>query len=407
MRLFDKLRNLGPKPWDEPDERWGCSEEVRNAVRAVKDEKRLFEIAMNSKSDGARAEAAGNIKDESMLLQLSQSWFGNVRIACVRNKNFRDAERLAEMALNDRSSYIRKYALEKIDDEMVLAKAIAREPAKPEYDDTGGFNPPEPSGLIPEAFERITREEAYFYIARYRKDSGLYTLSYRNRGTDEWESVVVGLDVVTAAVEKINDQNLLKHLAVEAVFDGARAAALAKIDDAEFVKDIERYRAQYAAATKCKANAEKTPAPKKVIARRSSKKVRKERSQTDTEKTGLKPDSVQEPIPDSTAQANSVQELVPGCPAQPSYTGKRKGVAIALWFIGFFGYLNLHNFHLGRMHMGLYRLTAYIAATALFINFPDQYSPAYRVASFVVVFLLIWNFIDLFRLIKAPANTGC
>jgi uncharacterized membrane protein len=81
------------------------------------------------------------------------------------------------------------------------------------------------------------------------------------------------------------------------------------------------------------------------------------------------------------------------------YPKKKKNVAIALWFIGIFGVLNLHNFYLGKFLIGLIKLLAFFGVAALanlFFPFPQS---KYVLLSFNM-FYFIWNIIELVHIIK-------
>jgi hypothetical protein len=87
---------------------------------------------------------------------------------------------------------------------------------------------------------------------------------------------------------------------------------------------------------------------------------------------------------------------------QPLYPDKRKGVAIALWFVGDFGLFNIHNFYLGKVKMGLFRLAAIFAIvwlreTALL------YFPLYeRITYLLFLGLFFWSIVDLVLICARP-----
>lgn len=220
MGLLDLLRDIGTKPWDMADGRLP-NEKAINAVRAVASEKRLFRIAMNAKSMDARGEAALRITDPDMLLQLSRQRHYKVRQGCVRNENFTDRPRLREMALHDPDSLIRLWALEKLGDEMLSAQALASENA-------------EETLILKRVFAKIHSEEAFFHIAKNRRDSGEYFQDYQDPATDFWVSRAEGTPIVALSVAAINNRSLLQRLVEEAVFEGSREVALAKLNSPGF-----------------------------------------------------------------------------------------------------------------------------------------------------------------------------
>jgi len=86
---------------------------------------------------------------------------------------------------------------------------------------------------------------------------------------------------------------------------------------------------------------------------------------------------------------------------------KRKGVAVLLWFIGLLGYLNIHNFYLGRNSIGAIK-TGLLCS--VFITMPvgvitDTALPAY-ILSVVIMLLFVWNIIDLISILKLKATGG-
>lgn len=85
--------------------------------------------------------------------------------------------------------------------------------------------------------------------------------------------------------------------------------------------------------------------------------------------------------------------------AKVRYPKKKKGLAIGLWFAGVFGFLNIHNFYLGKVAIGVVRLVVYIASMSMLEQFSSQMQ---LVAQLVVMGLLVWNIIDFVKIIRTP-----
>ncbi|MDL2307719.1 TM2 domain-containing protein [Desulfovibrio sp. OttesenSCG-928-C06] len=396
MGLLDTLRGIVKKtdntpPWNTPDDGL-YNEKALTAVRSVTDEKQLFEIAISATSIAARAMATHIITNEEMLLQLSHALPYSVRLACAGNSHFKNIARLTEMALHDRDSLVRAKAIARIDDEMIVAQAIVKEKAEP-YEKYAGGDQSDGCDNIRTFFGKIVSTEALFHIAKNRRDSGQYDYGFRDHGTDEWVWATGGFHVIDAAIERINDQNLLKRLAVEAAFEGARKAALAKVDDPEFVRKITA-QAEETLIAESEVNGEnKLPAQEST--RQSSRQQRQQAPKACHQKAGK---STAAPL----EEPKSVTPPASVAPPVPAYPGKRKGVAIALWFVGFFGYLNLHNFYLGKTKKGLLALAAYVGGTAAFMAGPDTSSLIYKALAFFMAGLFFWNCAELIRLMRTP-----
>jgi hypothetical protein len=90
--------------------------------------------------------------------------------------------------------------------------------------------------------------------------------------------------------------------------------------------------------------------------------------------------------------------------ANPLYPNKRKGLAIVLWLLGF-GFLNIHNFYLSRIKIGLLRLVVFIAVEVASRSMSDISAPSPRLlilTSPIIVALLVWNIVDLIKIIGTP-----
>jgi hypothetical protein len=90
-----------------------------------------------------------------------------------------------------------------------------------------------------------------------------------------------------------------------------------------------------------------------------------------------------------------------------AYPGKKKGWAIAWWFIGDFGFLGLHSFYLGRKKAGLLKLAALLLSIALIVipirNIEKAGAePLMVLCSLGVLAVFIWNIVDLAVIIRLP-----
>ena len=93
------------------------------------------------------------------------------------------------------------------------------------------------------------------------------------------------------------------------------------------------------------------------------------------------------------------------------YPGKKKGWAIAWWLLGYFGFFGFHSFYLGKKKAGLLKIAALLAIgiimgiTGKFIEDaggsggnPLMILPS----SFCALAILIWNIVDLVKIIRLP-----
>ena len=81
---------------------------------------------------------------------------------------------------------------------------------------------------------------------------------------------------------------------------------------------------------------------------------------------------------------------------------KKKGVAVLLWFVGYFGYLNIHNFYLGKVKAGLLKLGILAAGGAVtaavaYGGGRNGFLAAYII---VAIALMVWNIVELVRISK-------
>ena len=92
-------------------------------------------------------------------------------------------------------------------------------------------------------------------------------------------------------------------------------------------------------------------------------------------------------------------------PKTPYYNNpdKRKGIAVLLWFVGYFGYLNIHNFYLGKVKVGLLKLgifAAGIAATVITATAGERRSGPSPVTMVLMIALMVWNVVEIVRISK-------
>ena len=73
----------------------------------------------------------------------------------------------------------------------------------------------------------------------------------------------------------------------------------------------------------------------------------------------------------------------------------KKRTAIALWFLGLLGFLNLHNFYIGKKWIGTAKLALYIVTLA-YLKHSTFQTPALG----LLAGLAIWNIVDLVRIMK-------
>ena len=85
---------------------------------------------------------------------------------------------------------------------------------------------------------------------------------------------------------------------------------------------------------------------------------------------------------------------------------KSKAFAVALWFIGLLGYLNIHNFYLKRNCYGIIKtgLLCYffIALPIDIITRNSIFASGFAV---VIMVLFIWNVIELISIMKLKPYT--
>ena len=88
-----------------------------------------------------------------------------------------------------------------------------------------------------------------------------------------------------------------------------------------------------------------------------------------------------------------------------TFFGKSKKVAIILWLLSYFGFLQFWAFYLGFYKSAIIRLSLCIISTILFVV--PRYHSVFNVrmlltpASLLLVVLLIWNIIDFVNICKA------
>lgn len=87
-------------------------------------------------------------------------------------------------------------------------------------------------------------------------------------------------------------------------------------------------------------------------------------------------------------------------PVEVIYPNKKKGLATGLWFAGAFGFLNIHNFYLGKVKIGLIRLVAYFIIVAIGQNYPQ----ALVISQIFAVGLFAWNIVDLVQIMRLPKD---
>jgi hypothetical protein len=92
-------------------------------------------------------------------------------------------------------------------------------------------------------------------------------------------------------------------------------------------------------------------------------------------------------------------------PNENIFPNKNKKWAIALWFLGFFGFLNFHNFYLGKIKIGVVKLTLLLSCfllRRLFIRNGININGIVFVHSGIIFALFLWNTFDLRKIITIP-----
>jgi hypothetical protein len=92
------------------------------------------------------------------------------------------------------------------------------------------------------------------------------------------------------------------------------------------------------------------------------------------------------------------------------YPGKKKGWAIAWWFLGDFGFFGLHSFYLGKKKAGILKIVALLSTCAIPViiakylidagNRPGN--PIIILPGLGVTAIFIWNIVDLVQIIRLP-----
>jgi len=86
-----------------------------------------------------------------------------------------------------------------------------------------------------------------------------------------------------------------------------------------------------------------------------------------------------------------------------AYPGKKKGWAVAWWFLGYFGFFGLHSFYLGKKKAGLLKLAAFLILVIALRKIGRGRGDFLMILpSFGRLALFIWNFVDLVKIIRLP-----
>lgn len=86
------------------------------------------------------------------------------------------------------------------------------------------------------------------------------------------------------------------------------------------------------------------------------------------------------------------------------YPAKSKKKAIGLWFAGIFDALNVHNFYLGRIQLGVFKLLLYFASFAAWRSLAESNPALANAALAVNAAVLFWNVVDLVQIIRLPSK---
>jgi len=104
------------------------------------------------------------------------------------------------------------------------------------------------------------------------------------------------------------------------------------------------------------------------------------------------------------------QAIKPKKPPYYNAPNKKRWLAVLLWFLGGFGFYNIHNFYLGKIKIGLIKLGMILVSSVLCAaGFRDGGIVFLGVIGMLSIYaLLVWNIIEVVhisKLGKLPENT--